>query len=318
MDERLSLKAIDDYSDDYASKVTASFFNQRDRITGADIRGLCPVEQVNLFVIRELLRAWKHEGQKLQSPFFDYDHPEVREALAKFQNLLSNHISIARQDFQPLLKKAVSQTLYLILNPYDFYASALERLGQEIQLAEIRQEVKYLRINRGPLDRLAERLAASGRQAVSPTEAFALLDRILEEVNFAPEEVGGYLGRFGTMLPVQADRFYETRLAPPKPTTVKNAPKPVVAPAGDGKTTLAENFQRIARIKDSLTINQKFMFTKILFHGDFEIFSQAVERLDAMDTLPQALAYVTQSFPEWDTESEEYEEFVELIRKRFA
>ncbi len=317
MDERLSLKAIDDYSDDYASKVTASFFSERDRITGADIRGLCPVEQVNLFVIRELLRAWKHEGQKLQSPFFNYDHPEVREALAKFQNLLSNHISIARQDFQPLLKKAVSQTLYLILNPYDFYASTLERLGQQIQVNEVSQEVKYLRINRGPLERLSQRLVSNGIHAVSPPEAFALLDRILEEVNFAPEEVEGYLTRFASMLPVRADRFYE---APSKPIApaAKNVPKPVAAPVGENKTTLAENFQRIAKIKDSLTINQKFMFTKILFHGDFEIFSQAVERLDTMDNLNQALGYVGQSFPEWDRESEEYEEFVELIRKRFG
>jgi hypothetical protein len=319
MDERLSLKAVDDYSDDYASKVTASFFEKKPRITGADIRTLCPIEQINLFVIRELLRAWKHEGQKLRSPFFDYDHVEVRESLIKFQNLLSNHISIAREDFQPLLKKAVSQTLFLILNPYDFYASTMDRLGLEIQQEELRQEVKYLRINRGPLERLLKRMEEKKKAMVPNTEAFALLDNILEEVNFSPEEVDDYLHKLSQVMPIQADHFYEKKPSVNRPLHQPTAreSKPVAISTPEAKT-LADNFQRITKIKDSLTINQKFMFTKILFHGDFEIFSQAVDRLDSLDNLSQALQYVQQSFPEWDTESEEFEEFMELIRKRFA
>src|SRR6187402_1644375 len=101
MDERLSLKAVDDYSDDYSSKVTASFFADKERITGSEIRNLSAIQQVNLFVIRELLHAWKHEGQKLRSPFFDYANPEVADALTKFHNLLSNNISITKENFQP-------------------------------------------------------------------------------------------------------------------------------------------------------------------------------------------------------------------------
>src|SRR5215468_10505256 len=107
MDERLSLKAVDEYSEDFASKVAAAFFSNKERITGPEILKLCPVHQVNLFVIRELLRAWQHEGQKLRSPYFDYSAPEVKEELERFQNMLSNHILISKENFQPLLKKAV-------------------------------------------------------------------------------------------------------------------------------------------------------------------------------------------------------------------
>jgi hypothetical protein len=89
------------------------------------------------------------------------------------------------------------------------------------------------------------------------------------------------------------------------------------APAGQ-KTILAERFQKIGRIKDGLTINQKFMFTKILFNGDFEIFSAAIEKLDRLDNLKQAMTYLEQTYPEWDKESEEYEEFIELVEKRFS
>ena len=60
------------------------------------------------------------------------------------------------------------------------------------------------------------------------------------------------------------------------------------------------------------------MFTKMLFNGDFEIFSQAIERLDTMDNIGQANAYLEKSYPEWDKESEEYEEFIEMVEKRFG
>ena len=57
MDEKISLKALEDYSDDYASKVTASFFSTKEKITGPEILKLCDIQQVNLFVIREIGRA---------------------------------------------------------------------------------------------------------------------------------------------------------------------------------------------------------------------------------------------------------------------
>ena len=60
------------------------------------------------------------------------------------------------------------------------------------------------------------------------------------------------------------------------------------------------------------------MFTKILFKGDFEIFSQAIERLDALDNFGQALGYLETHYADWDKESEEYLEFKVMLEKRFA
>jgi hypothetical protein len=76
--------------------------------------------------------------------------------------------------------------------------------------------------------------------------------------------------------------------------------------------------QRVGKLKDNLTINQKFMFTKILFKGDFEIFTEAIDYLDSLDTLSRALAHLGDTYPHWDRESEEYEEFVEVLTKRFS
>jgi predicted nucleotidyltransferase len=92
---------------------------------------------------------------------------------------------------------------------------------------------------------------------------------------------------------------------------------PVAAKSGP-PTTLAEGFQKVKKIKDALTINQKFMFTKILFNGDFELFSNAIDRLDDLDNLNQANSYLSNNFGEWNKDSEEYQEFMDMVQKRFG
>lgn len=333
MDERLSLKAVDDYSDDYASKLTTNFFAAHERISGEQIRSISAITQVNLFIIRELLQAWKHEGQKLRSPYFDYNHPEVAEALTRFHNLLSNHISISKENFQPLLKKAVAQTIYLIVSPYDFFSEILDKHGNGVVRAdELRAEMKYLRVNRPPLERLLQRMEEKKLDQLSGNEAFGLLDQILEEVNFTPDDIDQYIIQFSSVAPLNLANLYEPKAAPqrpaappapvtaPQPATVKQQPTVTVKQEAkrEGRPTLFDDFQKISRIKDSLTINQKFMFTKMLFSGDFELFSQAIERIDTLDNMKQAMHYLEQNYPEWDKESEEYEEFFELLQKRFA
>ena len=60
------------------------------------------------------------------------------------------------------------------------------------------------------------------------------------------------------------------------------------------------------------------MFTKILFNGDFELFSAAVERLDELDNLTQAKNYIQNNYGEWNVEGEEYQEFMDILERRFA
>ena len=347
MDEKISIKALEDYSDDFASKVTAYFFSSKGKITGAEILKLCDIHQINLFVIRELLHAWRHESQKLRSPFFDYSAPEVAESLAKFQVLLSNHISISKESFQPLLKKAVAQTLFLILDPYDFYSDTLDNgTGGTIKVGELRNDIKYVKINKTPLEKLLQALEDKKLTSISGNEAFALLDRILEEVNFTPEEIDEYIAQFSKVIPFSLDKFYDSKvsdIAPARPVKaepIKKEASKVETMVPEKKeelkktpvaqttvydqfskgqqTTLADDFQKRKKIKDSLTINQKFMFTKILFSGDFELFSTAIDRLDELEDLVQAKSYLSNNYSEWGTESEEYLEFMEMVEKRFA
>lgn len=323
MDEKISSQAIGQYSKHYASKLADPFFSKKETISGPDILTLCEVKQVNMFIIRELMHAWKQESEKLKSPYFDYQAPAVQEALLQFQNTLSNFISVSRNDFVPLLETAVAKTIYLIMAPYDFYSETLDRYGKGYLKTEyLKGEVKYLRINQAPLERLVAKLQEQKIDVLTGNEAFGMLDSILEEVNFTPEDFEGHLGQFSKLVPLRVERLFEVRPSAKQPEVKKAEPSLVISVpiTQENKPTLAENLarQKTAKLKDSLTINQKFMFTKILFKGDFEIFSETIDRLDSFETLNHALAFLGDHYLDWDRESEEYEEFLEVLEKRFS
>jgi len=331
MDEKISLKSVDQYAQQYALHLVNSFFSKKNTITGSEILHLSAIKQVNLFVVRDLLSAWKKESEKLKSPYFDYEANEVNEALIAFQNTLSNHILIDRIHFLPLLTRAVNQTIYLILDPYDFYSDTLDkREGGSINTADLKDDIKYIKINRGPLEKLAARLEEKGLESISGNEAFAILDRILEEVNFSPEEIEPHIQLFNQAVPLRVEDFYEvkpvTQQTPvsktvtlPSSEAQRSVSVPSIQIQKETRHTLADDLakKKIMLLKSSLTINQKFMFTKILFHGDFEIFSDAIDKLDRFDNLDQAIRYIEDAYPDWDKESEEYLEFIEIVEKRF-
>jgi len=315
MDEKISHSAVEQYSAGFAEKVAEKFFSGKTKISGPEILNLCEVRQVNLFAIHELLKVWRQESTKLRSPFFDYQAEEVKGALAAFQNTLSNHIAISKDHFVPILRKAVEQTIFLILDPYDFYSDILDQHGKEfIRVEELKHDIKYLKINEAPLLQLVQHLTEKKLDIISGNEAFALLDHILEEVNFTPQDVEPFLVKLSEVLPVSIDRLYEPK-AKNKPVKQKDTS---VAQPEKVATTVADNFHKILSIKESLTINQKFMFTKMLFSGDFDLFSQAIDKLDRFDNLQQAVSFLELNYSEWDRESEEFEEFMELMEKRFS
>lgn len=333
MDEKINLKAIEEYSNKYTVQILDKFFAQKDKITGTEILELCDIKQINLFVIYELFQAWQEENKKIRSPYFDYSANAVKEASEALMTTLSNHILVDRSHFSPLLKKAVKNTLLLIIDPYDFFSDLIAgSKEQKLQIERFKTQVKYIKINKAPLENLLQRIEKKNVTELPGNEAFALLDQILEEVNFTPEDVESYLEKFSAMVPLKVETLYESDLKLSEPSRPAN---PVSTPVNSLETaaskatvndklskeprvTLAENFQRIERIKEKLTINQKFMFTKVLFKGDFESFSKAVEDLDRLNTIEDALQYLEKNYMEWDRDCEEFHEFMELVEKRFC
>lgn len=323
MDEKISLEAIALYSDAYAEKVLKRAFASKEKLNGQDILSLCEVHQVNLFIVRELFKGWKEETKKLKSPYFDYEHPEAKEALETFMGTLSKHIAVDRQHFAPLLKKAVSQAVLVVLDPYDYFSMLVSGANNKLDISAFREEIKYLKINKAPLERMLQKLEEKKLKEVSGNEAFAILDQILEEVSFTPDDVDGYIEKFSVTEKLDPEKFYVKKTPPVAAvkTTPVNTPKPVVkteTQAQPAKVSTVNSTQKIQRIKERLTINQKFMFTKVLFKGDFEVFSKAIDDLDQQNTMPEALKSLEKYYSSWDKESPEFHEFMEIVERRFS
>lgn len=325
MDEKISLEAIALYSDAYAEKVLKNAFANKEKIEGKEILSLCDVQQINLFILRELFKAWKDEFKKLKSPYFNYEHAEVKDALENFMSVLSKNISISRPHFAPLLKKAVSQTVLLVLDPYDYFSFLISGTTNKLDVVAFREEIKYLKINKAPLEKLLERLEEKNIKEINGNEAFAVLDQILEEVNFAPEDVEDYIQKFSAVEALTPEKFYFKKVSEsPKPAVEKAPitkaaePEVAIAPPAPAPKVQGENFHKVQRIKDRLTINQKFMFTKVLFGGDFEWFSKTIDDLDRQPDITSALEFLEIYYRDWDKESEEFHEFMEMVEKRFS
>ena len=339
MDQKVSIQKLEQYAATFNECVLETFFSKKARISGKEILELTPVGQVNLLVIHALMMKWKNETSRLKSPYFDYEHQEVKEAFGQFANLLSKHISVSREDLSPLLETATADTLSLILSPYDYYADALDTGGQgKVSVTDLKNLVRYLKINKGPLEKLVLRASAGPSVVSSLTgrEAFGLLDAVLEEEGFSPEDPETHLKIFSQVIPVTLQDLLEAPKMVRKPEPVapqikaNTAKKAPVAPvtqtslydelAKESRPTLADNFQKqkISSLKESLSINQKFMFTKLLFNGDFDLFGQAVERLDMMDNMQQVTRFLDLDYPEWDRSSEEFQEFMSMVERRFA
>lgn len=312
MEEKISQSAIVRYSQQYTRKVLDRFYAQKTHINGQELLQLTEVEQINLFIIQMLFRAWKTEMQNSRSVYFNYDAEVVKQAQQELMNVLSRHIYIERNHLEPLLQQATAQALNDVLNPYDFFSKLITGNNNELIADQFKEELKYLKLNKAPLLRLSQILQERKIQTISGNEAFSILDTILEDLNFTPEDIEPLLHSLSIVEAVKLEDFYDK-----KNEGISRVAEQQSLKKNSETKTAKNNFTQSALIKDSLTINQKFMFTKALFGGDFEKFSEAINAIDKQNDFDDALAYLAENLKEWDQESEEFHEFMELVEKRF-
>jgi hypothetical protein len=314
MEEKISQQAIVRYSKYYSEKILALFFTGKSHIGGQELLNLTAVEQINLFVIQTLFHTWRTEMKNSRSVYFNYEADAVKHAQQELMNVLSRYISIDRPHLQPLLEQATVQTLNNVLNPYDFFSKLIVGNNHQLSAESFRDELKYLKLNKAPLLRLSQILQERKIEVISGNEAFSILDKILEDLNFTPEDIEPLLQKLSLVAPVKLEDFYENQSSYNTNSIFETEPT-AIRPSSKNSIN---DFQKVNAIKDSLTINQKFMFTKALFEGDFEKFTEAVSELDTRKNFDDALLYLGSRLNKWDQESEAFHEFMELVEKRFS
>ncbi len=128
MTYKWNLQEAENYSRAFATLLTDEYFRNKTDINGAEILNLTESKQLNMFIIKELYDKWQTEALRFKSPYFNFDEPEVKQALADFMNTVSRHILINKENFTPLLGKATKKVLELYLAPSEHFENLMRDL----------------------------------------------------------------------------------------------------------------------------------------------------------------------------------------------
>ncbi|WP_439881217.1 hypothetical protein ACSX1A_19010 [Pontibacter sp. MBLB2868] len=231
MEDKYNQLHLDRYSKQLANLLCDRHFASHDTLNGPQLIGFTPVKQVNLFIIKELLLKWHHEMANLRSPYFDYEHEEVKEALLNFMNVLSRKILMKRNAFEPLLQKAIYDTFLVVLAPVTTFEEKFLRIQEEITLPKLQENLKYIDIDKQLFAGFIETLSPSSR------DREYILSRFKLYVNAnlsARTSLSAVIEQFNPLLPISEAELLGT--LSPQPLTAKPTPaapiteKEVVAP----------------------------------------------------------------------------------------
>lgn len=325
MPYKLKIDSVTQVSSQIAKQVLEKTFISAQKIEGEQLITLTNSRQINSFLIRSLFHQWRKEVEQIESPYFDFKHEKVKEALKQFMNVLSNHISIDEEHLSPLLERAIADSLLISFAPAQYLDQVLERTEKP---QDLKRELKYIKTNRELFKALIDQIDEFSTKA-SIASAFEHLDQIERDPIDAEE----------LMNKLEAQSLLESLFVFEKPATLEPEPQssiqpesPASAPKDKQDATLNDQFQKREQpmtladklqqkmkksIESGLTLNEKFMFQNALFGGDAATMKEALRELDKATSLNEALEKANAFNKGWDMESEEVEALMGLLEKRF-
>ena len=130
---QLSETKLNQLANEISDRLFESHYFTQDTISGDVLNSFCDHEQVNKFLLFQVYQVWQLQMSRFKHPFFNFDNTEVKELLVQLQNLLSRNIAIKKEDFKPLLFKAVLNNLRLLTDPKEalqqFFFQNKEKIG---------------------------------------------------------------------------------------------------------------------------------------------------------------------------------------------
>ncbi|AMM50373.1 hypothetical protein TH61_03120 [Rufibacter sp. DG15C] len=208
------------YSQQLAQRLSEEHFATHEAVTAQQLISFTPVKQVNLYMIRELLTLWNHEMANLRSPYFDFEHPEVKDALVQFMNVLSRKISIKREHFEPLLVNAIEDTIRIPLEPVAVFEEKFLRL-EDLTAAKLQDSLKYQDIDKELYRSFIGTLSGIDMER---STIMSQLDRFLAEHEEERVSLKEVLDKFYTLQPLEVE---ELLLSEPAVAVEEEVPAPV-------------------------------------------------------------------------------------------
>ncbi len=245
MNDKDSATFREQYGRRLAAQLCDQHFGARPTATldGPAVLRFTPVRQVNLFVVQQLLAQWTQEMARLRSSYFDFEADDVRQALTQFMNALSRRIKLARPIFEPLLARAISDTLAVLLDPAGTFEQKLLGALPGATPEQLRESLRYIDVNKLFYQDFLESLPAGAAQ-----DREALLKRfaLYQEANYKHHQpLAPLVAEFDALLPLTEDELRgELKAAPiaaPAATPAPAAsPAPPTAPVESAAPATAE------------------------------------------------------------------------------
>jgi hypothetical protein len=328
---------LKDYSRQFAKKICSGFFQDKEHIKGEEIAELSPCRQLNLLIIKELFGRWQSETAKLrQSPYFDYSEPKVEEAFDTFKNALSNAIKVNREHVEPLVEVAVAETILLAMEPEKFFKTEIDKSKDSPQ--------EYFSKNKRYVKWRSEIWQSLQHQTEQGSDEVGLHRELNRWLGKDSDQEGlPLLEQLEKTLPINHSRLFpnegernplpalelENKPSPGSSSEEEDAPKlessyggidPALAWARFEKAEYGLMQGSVNQLSKDIAINQRFMFTKSLFAGDPERMHEALEKIDDMDNFMDAVEMLNEFYVQdldWDVNSEEVHELLQMIFRKF-
>ena len=69
-------------------------------------------------------------------------------------------------------------------------------------------------------------------------------------------------------------------------------------------------------IRSAISLNDRVIFINLLFKEDAQAFVDTLAKINTMETLDQAVAYICETFPSWDMNSDLVYRFMMAVRRK--
>jgi hypothetical protein len=354
MNTNLDLSKIQAYSTALSSKLCNSFFSGKEVINGEQLLSFTPVAQLNLFIVKTLFERWKDELQKLKSPYFNYEVPEVKEALNGFMNTLSKNIAVSKESFSPLVQKAISDTIILSLSPVDYIQ--IEFNSSDSSKSALLDKLKYHKTHETIFKRFQEQLSNLSKTEIksgeletiiavlpiSGPEEEAKAQEVLDGINallqfdikeFNPQTLKTSFQQEAVKVNIPFGE--EVKAVVPAPVQKKPMEKTALQQKigeqqltindslkSSQESSIADRFSKskIEDIKSSIPLNLKFLFINILFDGNSVDYNTALNEIEQAESIEKVKQLLNHNYSEkykWSNHSEEADEFLKIIERKF-
>lgn len=107
-----------------------------------------------------------------------------------------------------------------------------------------------------------------------------------------------------------------TKPAPHAHKSKGKAPLVLDAMAGDAAWRTDIPGPEVKSLRSAIALGDQVVFINRLFRKDSALYQDTVDRLNAMDSLSEAISYLSGTFPEWDLNSDDVYRFMMAVRRR--